>query len=182
MSQTTRRPISLQGRSSRGLEERIYLRFRWLLMFATRAAWRLPPHSRSRRAVILRVAQIGFDAINRGDFKSSFLLYHPDVEFITPPHFVALGFDRVYRGLKARFDFQRKWTLEWGEMRFEPAEVIDMGDRLLFVGRVKGTGVSSGAEFATEWAVLLTLSAGQLTREQPFFDHREAFEAVGLSE
>lgn len=66
-------------------------------------------------------------------------------------------------------------------MRFEPEEMLDLGDRLLFVGRVKGSGISSGAGFESDWAVLLTISAGRVIREQPFFDRREALEAAGLS-
>jgi ketosteroid isomerase-like protein len=76
----------------------------------------------------------------------------------------------VYRGREARLDFQRRWTAEWGEMRFVPEEVLDLGDRVLFLGRVNGSGVSSGAGFETDWAVLYRLSAGRLIREQPFFD------------
>ena len=32
-------------------------------------------------------------------------------------------------------------------MRFEPGEVLDLGNRLLYLGSVKGSGVSSGAGF-----------------------------------
>lgn len=131
---------------------------------------------------MLRAAQNGFAAINRGDFESSFLLYHPDVQIITPPQLVAMGFDPVWRGREARFDYQRKWTAEWGEMRFLPTELLDLGDRVLFVGRIEGSGLSSGAAVDTEWALLYTLSEGQLICEQPFFGHQEAFEAAGLSE
>jgi hypothetical protein len=60
--------------------------------------------------------------------------------------------------------------------------MLDLGDRLLFVGRIKGSGLSSGAGFETAWANLLTLSAGRVIREEPFFDHREALEAAGLRE
>jgi ketosteroid isomerase-like protein len=176
-----RQPIGLKARSRRGLDERMFLRLRPVVTSVTRVAWQLPPGSRLRREVIVRAAQAGFAAINRGDFESSFLLYHRDVEFRTPPSLVALGFDPVYRGRKGRFDFQRRWTLEWGEMRFEPTEMLDLGDRFMFVGRIQGSGMSSGAGFDTEWAVLYTLSEGQLISEQPFFDHGEAFEAVGLS-
>jgi ketosteroid isomerase-like protein len=110
------------------------------------------------------------------------VLYHPDTELITPPNMVELGFDSVYRGREARFGFQRRGTAEWGEMRFEPEELLDLGDRLLFVGRVKDSGLSSGAGFAGAWANLLTISAGRVIREQPFFDRGEALEAAGLSE
>jgi ketosteroid isomerase-like protein len=180
--EAVRQPIALKSRSRRGLEERIYLRFPSVVAFVTRAVWRLPPRSRPRRAVLLRAAQSGLDGINRGDFEAAFVLYHPDTELITPPNMVELGFDPVYRGREARFEFQRRWTAEWGEMRFEPEEMLDLGDRLLFVGRVKGSGLSSGAGFESAWADLLTISAGRVIREQPFFDRGEALEAAGLSE
>lgn len=180
--EVVRQPFALKARSRRGLEERVFLRLRAVATSLTRVAWRLPPGSRLRREVILRAAQAGFAAINRGDFESSFLLYHPRVEIITPSQLVAMGFDPAYRGREARFDYQRRWTLEWGEMRFEPTEMIDLGERVLFVGRIAGVGLSSGAAVDTEWAVLYTLSDGQVIREQPFFDHEEAFVAAGFSE
>jgi ketosteroid isomerase-like protein len=186
MSQETlevvREPVALKARARRGLDERIFLRCRPIVTLLTRLAWRLPPGSRLRREVILRAAQAGFAAVNRGDFESSFLIYHPEIEIITPPRLVAIGFDPAYRGRDARFDYQRRWTQEWGEMRFQPTEMLDLGERVLFVGRIAGTGLTSGAAVETEWAVLYTLSDGQLIREQPFFDHREAFVAAGLSD
>jgi ketosteroid isomerase-like protein len=177
-----RQPIALKSRSRRGLEDRIYLRFPFLATFLTRAVWRMPPRSRPRQAVLLRAAQSAFDATNRGDFELGFLLYHPDIELITPPRLVGLGFDPTYRGREARFEFQRRWTAEWGEMRFIPHEMLDLGDRLLFLGKINGSGVSSGAAFESEWGVLYTISGGQLIREQPFFDREEALEAAGLRE
>ena len=177
-----RQPIALKTRPRRGLEERVYLRFPSAVAFVTRAVWRLPPRSRPRRAFLLRAAHSGFDALNRGDFEASFMLYHPDAQFITPPRLVGLGFDPVYRGPEGRREFDRAWRAEWGEMHFEPDEMLDLGDRVLFLGRVKGSGLSSGAAFESDWAVLLTISAARVIREQPFFDRREALEAAGLSE
>ena len=180
--EVVRQPVALKARSRRGLEERLYVRFPSVVAVVTRALWRLPPRSRARQAVLRRLAQVGFDATNRGDFELGFLLYHPQSEFITPPSFVALDFDPVYRGREARFEFQRRWTAEWGEMRFEPEEMLDLGDRLLFVGRIKGSGLGSGAAFESDWAILLSISAGRVIREQPVFDRWEALEAVGLRE
>src|SRR3954447_7843130 len=108
--EVVRLPMALEARSHRGLDERIFLRFRAVATSLTRVAWRLPPGSRLRRQVIVRAAQTGVAAINRGDFESSFLLYHRDVEIITPSQLVAIGFDPSYRGLEARFDYQRRWT------------------------------------------------------------------------
>jgi hypothetical protein len=45
-----------------------------------------------------------------------------------------------------------------------------------------GTGAGSGAAFNTEWADLLTLSHGQVVREQIYLNRGEALEAAGLPE
>ena len=95
--EVVRQPIALKDRPRRGLDERIYLRFPSVVAFVTRAVWRLPPRSRVRRALLLRLVRSAFDAINRGDFQSSFVLHHPDGELITPPRLVGIGFDRLPR-------------------------------------------------------------------------------------
>ena len=177
-----RQPIALKAGSSRGWDERIFLRFPSAATCLTRVVLRLPSGSGLRRAVLRRALQTGFDAINRGDFESGFLFHDPEVVFITPRPLVDIGFDHEYRGREARHEFQRRWTAEWGEMLFQPDEVLDLGGRLLCIGQVKGSGLSSGAGFWGDWALVLTLSAGRVIREQPFFDSREALEAVGLGE
>ena len=178
-----RQPIALKDRSSRSLEERFYLRFPAAAAAGTRAVLRLPPRAWPRRVLLVHGAQLGFAALNRGDFESSFLTYDPELEFVTPPRLVGLGFKPVYRGHQGRIEFQRNWMAEWGEMRFVPDEVVDLGDRFLYLGGVKGSGVSSGAGFESDdWAVLYAVTAGRIVREQPFFDRREALEAAGLPE
>ena len=47
-------------------------------------------------------------------------------------------------------------------------------------GRIVGSGLSSGAAVDSDWAVIVTLAAGRVIREQFFFDHAAALEAVGL--
>ena len=52
-------------------------------------------------------------------------------------------------------------------------------DRLLTVGRMKGTGRTSGAVVDTDWSSLFTTLDGQVICEQIFLDRGEALEAVG---
>jgi ketosteroid isomerase-like protein len=126
---------------------------------------------------------LALEAENRGDVEVTFALHHADSEAIFPPQLVALGFERVYRGREARIGAERRWIAEMGEFRFEPEELIDLGDnRLLAVGRIKGSGLSSGAEFDNDWGLLLTIAGGQVIREQFFLDRREALEAARLRE
>ena len=177
-----RRHITLRDRPRRSPEERVLLHFPWAATAITRGVFRLSPRSRVRQALIDRFARLGFAALNRGDFAASFLTCHQDLEFITPPRLVGLGFEPVYRGVQARIEFQRRWMADWDDMRFEPGEVLDLGDQLLFLGSVRGSGMSSGAGFESEnWAVLYTVAGGRLVSERPFFDRGEALEAAGLS-
>jgi ketosteroid isomerase-like protein len=130
--------------------------------------------------MLRRAVQLGAEATNRGDFEAAFAVYHPDIELLTPAQFVEVGFDPVYRGREERVRFQGMWHAEWGEFRFEPEECIDLGDRVLLVGRVRGSGLASGAPTDNEWADLITVIAGRAIREQAFFDHAQAFRAAGL--
>ena len=141
-----------------------------------------PPRSRLRQAILRRYAQQGFEATNRRDFEAAFAAYHPDVEFVFPAQFVALGFERVSRGRRARIDAQRRWVAEWGDLWFDLEELIDLGDQLVVVTRMKGRGLSSGAATEMECDFVYTVSAGLAIREQVFLDHAQALEAVGLRE
>jgi ketosteroid isomerase-like protein len=163
------------------------VRFPHATAFFAGAIWRLylllPPRSRLRQAIIRRMVESGFEALNRRDFEATFAGFHPAVESIWPAQLVALGFEPVTRGRKARIEAHMHWEAEWGVWRIEPEELIDLGEsRLLVTTRPKGIGVSSGATVEMLGAFLLTISAGQVIREQMFTDRGEALEAVGLSE
>jgi hypothetical protein len=77
---------------------------------------------------------------------------------------------------------QRRWQEEWGGFSYRPEQIFDLGARVLVLGRVEATGLSSGAATQHEWGMLYTAAAGQVIRDQIFLDHAEALEAAGLSE
>jgi ketosteroid isomerase-like protein len=177
-----RQPLTLSAHPRRRLEERLALQFPRALSLFVRAVWRLPPRSRLRQAYLRRAVQVGFEALNRDDVEAAFAIYHPEVELELPKEFVGLGLDPPDRGREERVSFERRWNAEWGKLRYEFEEIIDLGDRLLVIGRFEGSGPSSGAGFDNEFAEIFTISAGRVIREQAFFDHAEALEAAGLSE
>jgi ketosteroid isomerase-like protein len=182
-AQAVRQPITVRMQTRRRLEERLALRFPSASALLARSIMRLPPQSRLRRGFIRRGAQLGVDALNRDDVEAALALYHPDVELVVPSEFVGLGFDRVYRGIDERARFELMWIGEWGKLRYEFEEVIDLGDgRVLLVGRVKSSGVTSGAPVDSEFAEIFTFVDGRVIREEPFFDRADALEAAGLSE
>ncbi len=175
-----RERLSVVGAPCRRLDERLALRFPRVLTVFTRAWLRLPTRSRLRRVLMRRTVRSGIEAANRGDYEAAFGLYDRGVELLVPPGLAGMGFEPIVRGREERVHFEVRWRAEWGEFSYVPEELNDLGDRVLVVGRMRGSGPSSGAAFDTEWADLFTLSAGRVVRERVFLDHDEALDAVGL--
>jgi ketosteroid isomerase-like protein len=164
--------------TSRRIEERLGLRFPRLLALVTRAWWRLPPHSRLRQALIRRTVQLGVEAANRQDYEAAFGLYDAGIELLVPPALVGMGFEPVVRGRAERARFEQRWRTEWGQFSYVTEEIRDLGTGVLVIGRMRGSGPSSGAAFDSEWADLFTISGGRVVREQVWLDHAEALGAT----
>jgi ketosteroid isomerase-like protein len=181
--EAVRQPIRTSEGSPRRLEERIAVRFPNLAVAGTRALLRLPARSRVRRRLLSRTVRLANEAGNRGDYEVSFLLFHPDMEMVAPAGTVVLGaFPERIQGRRERIQFERSWRRDWGELRYVPEELIDLTDRLLLIGRMIGSGRTSGAPIESEWAGLYSISRGQVIREQIFVSNAEALKAVGLDE
>jgi ketosteroid isomerase-like protein len=180
--EVARQSLALAADSRRRPEERLTLRFPFIQILLARVWWTLSPRSRLRQTIVRRLLRSGFEAANRGDYEVTFLSYDRDIEFIPPTGLIALGDEASYRGLEARVRYERNWRAEWGDFRYEPDELRDLGDRFLVIGRITSSGLSSGAAIDSDFANLFTLSAGRVIREQVFFDRAEALKAVGLRE
>ena len=176
-----RQPITLRSSSRRGIPERLVMRFPGTAYALTRALTRLRPTSRIRRATLRYVARRVLEAANRRDYEAAFAILPPEYETHAPQEFVVLGFQPVYRGPDERLQMQLRWMDELGDFQQETKEVIDLGDHILVLGWMRGTGLGSGAEFESELAYLLEISNGRLSREDLFRSHAEALEAAGLS-
>ncbi len=175
-----RHRLAPRGGARRTLDERLAVRFPGLSRLLARAVLRASPGSRVRGAFVRRTAERGAAAVNRGDYEAAFVLYHPALEATFPQQLATLGAETDFATLAARIEFQRQWVAEWREFGFEARELIDLGDRLLVLGRVRASGRVSGARLDDDWGLLVTLSDGQVIREQTFIDHDEALAAAGI--
>jgi ketosteroid isomerase-like protein len=88
----------------------------------------------------------------------------------------------VYRGREecAR-GFAAVWET-WEEFRFREAEVRDLGDSVLWLGRVQMRGRASQLELDQEFANYVELRGGKVIRLRAYLSWEEALEAAGLSE
>ena len=185
-SEIVRQPITVRPTRRRGLDERLFVRLPGASRALFRVAWlairRLSPRSRLRRAVLRTVIPRACEALNRRDLEVFSVFLHPEIESVNTAQVVALGgLVPGSRGRETWLEGQRRWLDDWGELRYEPNEVHDLGDdRLLLLGSGKGTGRYSGIELDTEWGLLATISDGLLAREQNFLDRGEALKAAGL--
>jgi ketosteroid isomerase-like protein len=70
----------------------------------------------------------------------------------------------------------------WPDVRLEPEEVIDLGDRVLAITRLKGHGGATGIPLDSDLYQLFTLPRGMVVRQADFGDRGKALEAAGLRE
>jgi hypothetical protein len=180
--EVVRQTIALEDHPRRRWEERLGLRFPPALALVASAVLHLPQRSRLRQTLVRRAVRFCFEANNRRDFEAAFMLYHPDGESVYFPQAASLGLEPRTRGLPDRLRTQRDWSAEWGMLRFEIDELIDLRDQILVLTHLVGRGLSSGAAVGTECDFLFTISDGRVIHEQVFLHHAEALEAAGLRE
>ena len=88
----------------------------------------------------------------------------------------------VYRGYEAvATGFAAVWET-WEEFRFQESEVRDLGDSVLWLGRVKMKGGASHVELDQEFAIHAVLRHGKVTAVATFLAWAEAQQAAGPSD
>lgn len=179
-----RKPLSVREQPTRPAAQRWLLRFPRLAdAYARFVVGRLPPTSRLRQASLWRATRLGMEAFNRRDVEAAVATGHPDFELEPPREFVEVGFDPSYRGAAGFRRYVSTWSDVFGpDLRLEPTELIDAGDRIVLLANLRARGQASGIPFTGTIATVSFLNRGKATRVQAFFDHDEALEAAGLSE
>jgi ketosteroid isomerase-like protein len=128
----------------------------------------------------VEVVRRGVEAWNQQDVDLWLSYAAPEVEWMpagpaTVERAVYRGHEEVARG------FAAVWGT-WEEFRCQESEVRDLGDSVLWLGRVKMKGGTSQVELDQEFAIHVVLRNGKVTAARSFLAWEEAVEAVGLSE
>jgi ketosteroid isomerase-like protein len=177
-----RKPVRASQRSGRTLDLRLLLRFPRLAVAYFRLLGKLPPRSRLRQAALWRGIRLGVEAFNRRDLDAVAIVYHPDLEYYPYREFVEASLaDRCYHGPAGYRAYIRAQNEVWGnEVRLEPTELIDLGDRLVLLADMPMRAQASGVPLAEKYAGVMALRNGRVIRVDDFLNQREALEAVGL--
>jgi ketosteroid isomerase-like protein len=84
-------------------------------------------------------------------------------------------------GVEAVERYIASFARYWDEIRFEPQEYLDAGDRVVVVARLTGRGKSSGVVVNRVWAYVWTIRAGKALRMEAYSERSEALAVAGLS-
>ncbi len=176
-------PPSERAGQRRTLDERLGVRFPGLLRLSGKAVFGLPPRSRLRQTILARSITRAYAAANRRDFELILTAndperyeYHPSADYLPP------DMERVYYGHDGYRKFWRQWLDAFGDIRWDPEEMIDFGTKALVTTCQSGHGSGSGVAVSQPVFQLFTFRRGLVIRQEDFSDREKALEAAGLRE
>ena len=177
-----RKPLRIREGARRTLDQRLALRFPAFAAVSARLISKLPPGSRLRQAAMWRTVRLAVEAYNRRDLDAVAVGYQPDLEYYPYREFVDAALaEPCYRGPDGYRAYISATYDVWGtDVRLEPTELIDMGDRFVLLADMPMRAQASGVRLAQTYAGVSTLKDGRVIRQDDFLDHAEALEAVGL--
>jgi ketosteroid isomerase-like protein len=124
----------------------------------------------------------GIGAYNRRDVEALLEELNPRVEW-RPLLPVLLGGEAaLYKGHEGARQGIRELEEAFSDLRAEPTEFRDLGERVLTIGHLHGRGRESGIETESPIAWLADFEDGKVVRIREYLDLGEALEAAGLPE
>jgi ketosteroid isomerase-like protein len=122
-------------------------------------------------------ARQGVEAFNRGDLEGGLGELHPEAEWVVAREHPAAA---THRGREAILAYLRDWRETMEDLRLEPDELEQVGDRVLLVGQIRGRGRDSALDLDVPIALVSTYRDGVPVRAEEYLDPAEARREVGL--
>ena len=124
----------------------------------------------------------GVDAYNRRDVEALVEELHPRIEW-RPLLPVLLGGEAaVYRGHEGARRGIQELEEAFTELRAEPVEFRDLGERVVAIGNLHGRGKESGVVTESPIVWLVDFEDGKVVRIREYLDPDEALEAAGIED
>jgi ketosteroid isomerase-like protein len=123
-----------------------------------------------------------YAAGNRRDFKMLTAGLDPGIEYRAPPQVLAPDLDAVMYGRDGYIQVWRYWLDAFEDIRFEPEELLDLGDRVLVTAKLRGRGSGSGVAVSQPMFQLVEFRHGLAVWQEDFNDRAKALEAAAQRE
>jgi ketosteroid isomerase-like protein len=115
----------------------------------------------------------------RGQWAASADLFDPGLEVVySTSAFPDAG---TYRGGRVALHAWSRWLEAWEEFSVELVDLVEAGEEIVGLQRLRGRGKESGVTVDADVGVIFTCDHGVI-RRMVFCDRQEALEAAGLSE
>ena len=105
---------------------------------------------------------------------------HPEIEFYSEIARRMEGAETVSRGLAGLRRFWDDWHAVWS-MTIEVAELRDLGDTVVVIGRMLARGAASGVDLEQPVAYVFEFEGGLARTVRAYLDPQLALEAVDHS-
>jgi ketosteroid isomerase-like protein len=174
--------LSERATQRRSLDQRLYVRFPALYRLLADSVMRLPPRSRLRRLMLARSVGLAYAAANRRDFDMVLLGWDPGSEYHPSGDLLPPDLETVFYGHDGYLQLWRYWLDAFEDIRWDPEEILDFGDRLLVTAQQRGRGSGSGVAVSESVFQLFTVRRGLVVRQEDFLDRSKALEAAAPRE
>ena len=163
-------------------EERFAVHFPRISALLARGFMHLRPRSRLRQSIVARRIQQTYAAANRRDYESVLSGWDAASEYRPTRELMPPDLDAAFRGHDGMHQLWRYWRDAFEDIRWDPAEILDFGDKILVTAQQTGHGTGSGIAVSQRVFQLFTLRKGLVVRQEDFLDRSAALEAAGMSE
>lgn len=87
---------------------------------------------------------------------------------------------QVFRGREGIDTYFERMREVWDEFRATAGDYRDLGDRVLWRGRLEGRGRGGGVPVSTPLDIVFDIRGEKISRMRSYLDHDEAMQAAGL--
>ena len=125
-----------------------------------------------------------YRALEQGDFSANADSFAPDVRSarIMGPDSDGAGLSGEWQGRDGLVENLRLWLEAWDDLRVQPEEFIEAGDKVVVFTRQTGTAKASGIPLDREFADVWELEDGTVVELRFYWRREDAREATGLRE
>jgi ketosteroid isomerase-like protein len=132
--------------------------------------------------MVARRIRGAYAAANRRDFVLILSGLDPETEYRPAPDLIAPDQDDVFSGHDGYLRMWRNWLDAFQDLRFDPEEVVDLGDTFLVTAEQRAHVPGSGVTVGQPVFQLFKVRRGLVVWQHDFSDRSKALEAAGLSE
>jgi hypothetical protein len=172
------RPLSQRAARGRSIDQRLCVRFPALYRTLADFLSRLPPRSRLWRLILARTVALAYAAANRRDFEAVLMGWDPESEYHPSDDLLPPDLETVFYGHDGYLELWRYWLDAFQDIRWDPEEILDFGDKFLVTTQQRGSGSGSGVAVREPVFQLFTIRRGLVVRQEDFLDRSKALEAA----